>query len=143
VLRVTTDDLERGVYLPAVWRHTLFHGNLFRIRKNAAVTARRRTARAMIPVGEPAADAPAVNTAAQARLAREWEAELQRTIAELRTTTSDLEVARSTVADMERSAFWKARRIWVRLAAIFGSRRGDVPATAHARSAAPGPGTPA
>ena len=39
ILHATAADLERGIPLPAAWRHSLFHGNTFRIRKNTALVA--------------------------------------------------------------------------------------------------------
>jgi SAM-dependent methyltransferase/uncharacterized protein YbaR (Trm112 family) len=140
VLVTATEDLERGVYLPSLWRHNVFHGNIFRIRKNVHVTARRSpipTLHLRMSPGPPgAANGPLTDGPAAAlhefkrtheRLAGEWHAEIARTAAELAAVKRDLVAERLTVDDMRRSAFWKARRLWVRLAALFGSNRGDLP----------------
>jgi hypothetical protein len=64
---------------------------------------------------------------------RQLDAELQRTIAELRAAKVDLRDANIAVTDatqkieaMRRSAFWRARALWVWLASLFGSDRGQV-----------------
>jgi SAM-dependent methyltransferase/uncharacterized protein YbaR (Trm112 family) len=109
VLHAPAADLERGIFLPNAWRYSPVHGNIFRIRKDTSLPRRSRA--------DGAAKAERPST-----LSTPWQAELQRTIGELRAVTkerddarADLAVARHTVAMMERSLFWRARELWVRL----------------------------
>ena len=129
ILHASAADLERGIPRPAAWRHSLFHGNTFRLRKDSAVVApppdpdRRAVEGAAVPTAGTELDEI---KRSHARLAREWDAELQRTAHELREATADLARAEQTIRAIETSAFWKARRVWVGLASLFGSQRGDI-----------------
>ena len=142
VLHASATELERGIDLRSAWSHSLLPGNVFRLRKVAA-----RAGDAGVPpagadagMSRGAADAaaaariPADGATAGARrsVAGELNPAARRLSAELHAVTLDLHAARAAaviaqrrVADMERSVFWKARRAWVRLAALFGSDRGD------------------
>jgi SAM-dependent methyltransferase len=111
VMHASAADLEGGLDLPSAWRRSIFHGNVFRIRKQSTASTPRTP------------DTPS------------WLSAKQRLIAELRETKqqrdqaqADLAVARHTVGMMKRSVFWRAREAWVRLASLLGSDRGGVPA---------------
>src|SRR6266540_1291527 len=132
ILHASAADLQRGIPLPAAWRHSLFHGNTFRIRKDAlivapspiaATTRVHRDAAPIATAGTEFEEMKRVHT----RLMRERDAELQRTANQLRRTENDLAIARQTLLHIETSVFWKLRRLWVRLASFFGSHRGDIP----------------
>jgi uncharacterized protein YbaR (Trm112 family)/SAM-dependent methyltransferase len=125
VLHVSNADLQKGVTQAAAWRHSLFHGHIFRIRKDASVTAPFRT--------DNHATSPSADVRVPMDTMRQLDAELQRTIAELRAVKIDLRDARLKAADgarkieaMQRSAFWRARDAWVWVASLFGSDRGRV-----------------
>jgi len=127
VLHASLGDLENGVTQVNAWRYSLFHGHIFRIRKDASVVAAKRQG--------PQADlSPELRV--QMDTLRQLDAELQRTIAELRAVKIDLRDAQIAVTDatqkieaMQRSAFWRVRGAWVWLASLFGSDRGRVTAT--------------
>ena len=131
ILHASASDLERGIPLLAAWQHSLFHGNTFRIRKDstavAAAGAPDHRARETAPVPTAGTELEEMKRT-HARLAREWDAELQRTAHALRKVTSDLARAEATIRAVESSAFWRVRRMWVGLASLFGSQRGDLPA---------------
>jgi hypothetical protein len=121
VLHVSGTDLENGLSEAASWRYSDFHGNIFRIRKDSSVIAPKRTGARRVIDAE---------TRAQMDAVRQLDAELQRTIAELRAVKIDLRDARiatldatQKIAAMRRSAFWRAREAWVHLRRqITGSR---------------------
>lgn len=124
VLHASLRDLESGVTQVNAWRHSLFHGHIFRIRKDASVIAPRRDG--------PGPDLPP-EIRVQVDTIRQLDAELQRTIAELHAVKIALRDARIEATDatqkieaMQRSAFWRVRSAWVWLASIFGSDRGRV-----------------
>jgi len=139
ILHASKDDLAEGITLPSAWRHSIFHGNVFRVRKDVASVGRTGKAGATRPAN--ASEAATVPNPAtpfeelrirHERTTREWNLEVQRLSRELHLTTLDLHAARAaaviaqrSVAAVERSVFWKARRGWVRLARFFGSERGD------------------
>ena len=125
VLHVSRADLERGITQAAAWRHSLFHGHIFRIRKSASITAPPREGST--------ADAAEGGARVPIDTLRQLDAELRRTIAELHEVKIDLRDARIAATDatqkieaMQRSAFWRAREAWVWLASLFGSDRGQV-----------------
>jgi SAM-dependent methyltransferase/uncharacterized protein YbaR (Trm112 family) len=124
VLHASLDDLEKGITQVNAWRHSAFDGHIFRIRKDASIVAPGRTG--------PGPDLPP-EMHVQMDTIRQLDAELQRTIAELRAAKVDLRDANIAVTDatqkieaMRRSAFWRARALWVWLASLFGSDRGQV-----------------
>ena len=97
VLHASTADLERGITLPSAWRYAVSHSNIFRLRKNAACVAPRlsptgiaqagpRTAGAAPAPASAVADNPDELRARHEKLTRQWNAELQRTAAELHST---------------------------------------------------------
>jgi hypothetical protein len=102
---------------------------VFRVRKDAARTAAAGATRPASP--SDASDLPKIPTTFEElrvlhqRTTREWHAEVQRLSRELHAITVDLHAAQRTLANVERSLFWKVRRGWVRLAGFFGSQRGD------------------
>jgi len=128
VLRASAETLAGGIDLPSAWRHSLFHGNLFRIRKDAA----RIAPSAGSTPRPPSASAPRTYEelhAVHEQAIKEMTARIQRLEAQLHQATLDTTAARAaaviaqrTVGDMERSLFWRARRGWVRLAALLGLR---------------------
>ena len=125
VLQVSDADLEKGITQAAAWRNSLFHGHLFRVRKDASLVAPGRADRQ--------AETASAPVRVQMDTMRQLDAELQRTIAELRALKIELRDARIETADaarkieaMQRSAFWRARDAWVWLASLFGSDRGRV-----------------
>jgi SAM-dependent methyltransferase/uncharacterized protein YbaR (Trm112 family) len=105
LLHTAADELEQGIDVTAARRHSAVPGNIFRLRKDVS-----RIAPQPVPGRPRAAAAPVTFD------------DLRR---ELHAARVAAVVAERTVADMERSAFWKARRAWVWLAARFGSHRGD------------------
>jgi len=139
VLHASADALHEGIDLASAWRHSIFHGNLFRIRKDASRIAPSPDAGA--PRRTRAPSNP--QTFEELRVVhehavRESTAAIERLSGQVHTATLDLHAARAaaviaqrTVADMERSVFWKVRRCWVRLARIFGSHRGDTRPADH------------
>jgi SAM-dependent methyltransferase/uncharacterized protein YbaR (Trm112 family) len=129
ILRASAETLAEGIDLPSAWRHSLFHGNLFRIRKDVTRTApcSAATAPPARPLGTPRSydELHAVHEQA----VKEWTAKVQRLEAQLHQATLDITAARAaavmaqrTVGDMQRSLFWRARRGWVWLAALLGLR---------------------
>ena len=129
ILRASSETLAGGIDLPSAWRHSLFHGNLFRIRKDATVTAPTTpgTSPPTRAAGTPRTyeDLHAVHEQAM----KEWTARVQRLEGELHQATLDITAARVAavtaqrrVDDMERSLFWRARRGWVWLAGLLGLR---------------------
>jgi SAM-dependent methyltransferase/uncharacterized protein YbaR (Trm112 family) len=128
ILRATAETLADGIDLPSAWRHSLFHGNLFRLRKDAA--------RIAPPVATPrtpaASSTPRTFEALHAvheKATREWTDRVQRLELQVHEVTLDLHAARAaalnaqrTVDAMERSLFWRARRGWVWLAGVLGLR---------------------
>jgi hypothetical protein len=117
-------DLESGVTQVNAWRHSLFHGHIFRIRKDASAIAPRRSE---LSPGLPPEMRVRMDTI------RQLDAELQRTIAELRAVRIELRDAQIAANDatqkigaMQRSVFWRTRAAWVWLASLFGSDRGRV-----------------
>ena len=145
VMHASAAELEQGITLPSAWRHSIFHGNVFRLRKAGGPTpsAAQRPGRALAEAGAGGGGGGGIQGAASSleelqalheRTTREWNAEVQRLSSELHTVTLDLHAARAaaaianrTVADMQRSAFWRARAIWVWISALFGSDRGGTP----------------
>jgi hypothetical protein len=134
VMHASAEELEHGINLPSAWRHSVFPGNVFRIRKDAsriapsaAASGPRAAKTADDAGGGPPPRADEDLRALHARTTREWTAEIQRLSAELDAARATAVDAKRTVAAMERSAFWRARLMWVRLAALFGSDRGGVP----------------
>jgi len=134
-LHISTAELAQGLNLPSAWRHSLFNGHIFRIRKDASRVAPAKRRQGV------AESSTAVASAAPIDLAQQWKAELEKTIAELHTTRVDLghsqlqlKHARETIDDMKRSAFWRARDVWVWLASLFGSDRGGIPPSVSAPS---------
>jgi uncharacterized protein YbaR (Trm112 family)/SAM-dependent methyltransferase len=161
VMHASAAELEQGITLPSAWRHSIFHGNVFRIRKrgtgstsSTSTSSTRSTSTGSTgsvspprTAGTSSTDSEAVPTdsergaasfeelqALHERTTREWNAEVQRLASELHAVTLDLHAARAaaaianrTVADMQRSAFWRARAIWVWISALFGSDRGGTP----------------
>jgi SAM-dependent methyltransferase/uncharacterized protein YbaR (Trm112 family) len=129
VLLVSTDELALGITLPSAWRHSIFPGNVFRVRKDAARTGTAGATRPARP--SDASDLPKSPTTFEElrilheRTTREWNAEVQRLSGEVHAITANLHAAQRTLAGVERSVFWKVRRGWVRLAGFFGSQRGD------------------
>jgi uncharacterized protein YbaR (Trm112 family)/SAM-dependent methyltransferase len=113
VLHVSSGDLQNGITEAAAWRYSDFHGHIFRIRKDTSVKApKREGARPVVPA----------ESRAPMDAMRQLDAELQRTIAEVRALKIDLRDARvaaldaaQKIAAMRRSAFWRAREAWVRL----------------------------
>ena len=130
ILHASAADLERGIPMLGVWRHSLFHGNTFRIRKDSAVVAPSpdpHRIRESAPVATAGTELEEMRRT-HARLANEWEAERQRSEHALRKLTADLARAETTIRAVESSTFWRVRRMWVGLASLFGSQRGDIPA---------------
>ena len=129
ILHASAADLDRGIPRLTAWRHSLFHGNTFRIRKDTAVVAPSaggdRGWREAAPVPTAGTELEEMKRT-HARLARDWDAELQRTAEALRTANADLARAEATIRAVESSVFWRARRVWVGLASLFGSHRGDI-----------------
>jgi SAM-dependent methyltransferase len=60
--------------------------------------------------------------ALQDRLTREWAAQSERMTGEVHAAHEALASTQDTVANMQRSAFWRARGAWVRLARLLGKR---------------------
>ncbi|HEX6463489.1 MAG TPA: methyltransferase domain-containing protein [Vicinamibacterales bacterium] len=125
VLHVAAGDLQKGITEDSAWRHSQFHGHIFRIRKDASAVAPDRTHRARETVS--------AHVRSRIDTTRQLDAELQRTTAELGAVKIELRNARLEVADaarkidaMQRSAFWRARDAWVWVASLFGSDRGRV-----------------
>jgi hypothetical protein len=123
VMHASAAELERGINLPSAWRHSVFPGNVFRVRKDASRIApapagpRSKAA----PVLKDADAVPASNSdedlrALHARMTHEWSGEVRRLSGEVQRLTGELTA-------MKRSPFWYARRMVVRLAALFGSSR--------------------
>jgi uncharacterized protein YbaR (Trm112 family)/SAM-dependent methyltransferase len=124
VLHTSLRDLESGVTQVNAWRHSLFHGHIFRIRKDASAIAPPRSE---LSPGLPPEMRVRMDTI------RQLDAELQRTIAELRAVRIELRDAQIAANDatqkidaMQRSVFWRTRAAWVWLASLFGSDRGRV-----------------
>lgn len=128
ILRASAETLAEGIDLPSAWRHSLFHGNLFRIRKDVARIAPNTPGTTRVP----SARAPRTYEelhAVHEQSTREWIAKVQRLEEQLQQTTLDVTAARAAavmaqrkVGDMERSLFWRARRGWVWLAGLLGLR---------------------
>jgi SAM-dependent methyltransferase len=121
VLHVSNSDLANGMSEAAAWRHSDFHGHIFRIRKDSSIVAPKRDGPRPVLTADARADMDAM---------RQLDAELQRTIAELRAAKIDLRDSRIATLDatqkidaMRRSAFWRAREIWVRLRRLGASGR--------------------
>ena len=120
VLHASLADLKKGVTQVNAWRHSLFYGHIFRVRKDASVVAPKRQASA--PDLPPEMRVP-IDTI------RELDAELQRRTAELHAVRNELRDSRIAALDatqkieaMRRSAFWRAREIWVRIRGSRSSR---------------------
>src|SRR5262249_54212202 len=114
VLHASAGTLEEGIGRPAAWRHSLFHGNVFRLKKNASTA--------------PGAEISRLKPGAT--YSTDWAGEQRRLIAELHDAkverdraNADLAVARHTVAMMETSVFWRARKAWKRVTSLLGGSR--------------------
>src|SRR4051812_28041264 len=102
VLRASSETLQAGVDLASAWRHSLFHGNLFRLRKDAT-----RIAPAPDEAGR-TGPAASPRTYEELRVvheqaAREWTAKVQRLEAQLHETTLDVHAARAAAVDAQRT----------------------------------------
>lgn len=113
VLHVSGSDLANGVSEAAAWRYSDFHGHIFRIRKDSSIVAPKHEGPRPVLTADARADMDVM---------RQLDAELQRTIADLRAAKIDLRDSRIATLDatqkidaMRRSAFWRAREIWVKL----------------------------
>jgi SAM-dependent methyltransferase/uncharacterized protein YbaR (Trm112 family) len=119
VLNVSGGDLRNGIDDSAAWRYSPFQGHIFTVRKDSSLVAPERQG-----------PKPVISDETRARLdaMRQIDAELQRTVAELLTVKAQLHDARIAALDgaqkieaMRRSAFWRAREIWVKLRGRPGS----------------------
>ena len=126
VMHASAAELERGINLPSAWRHSVFPGNVFRVRKDAARIAPApdvsRSTLFSAPKDVDAAPSPSLDEdlrALHVRMTYEWSTEVRRLAAELRRTSGEL-------AALKRSPFWRARRMCLRLMALFGSDRAGV-----------------
>jgi SAM-dependent methyltransferase len=128
VLHASAADLDRGLFLRDAGRHAVFHGHLFRLRKDAAVVA---------PTPAPGAprvhaEAGPVSTASSElaamqreheRFTREKDSRLAQAAMDLQKLSVDLAVANADIRAMRSSLFWKARDAWIRVARVLFFRR--------------------
>jgi SAM-dependent methyltransferase len=126
VMHASAAELERGINLPSAWRHSVFPGNVFRVRKDAsriasAPPSSRSTSPSAPndPAAPPSASPDEDLRALHNRMTHEWSTEVRRLSAELRRTSGEL-------AALKRSPFWRARRVCLRLMALFGSARAGI-----------------
>jgi SAM-dependent methyltransferase/uncharacterized protein YbaR (Trm112 family) len=126
VMHASAAELERGINLPSAWRHSVFPGNVFRVKKDASrIAAIPAASRSTSPSAPKGADADPPSSpdedlrALHARMTHEWSTEVRRLSAELRRLSGELTA-------LKRSPFWRARRMCLRVMAHLGSDRAGV-----------------